>query len=251
MQALTLAAQERKVVGKKVKKLRKEGLLPVSVYGKDVKSVALSVKLPEFMKVYAKAGETGLVELKYDGGSHHTLVSNVQIHPVSRQPLHVEFHAVKLTEKIKAKVPVELVGESPAVANNVGLLLQTVNEVEVESLPTELPEKIEVDVAKLAEIDQQVTVGELAVPKEVAVLTSAEEIVVKVVPAVSEETKKEMEAEEAAKAAAAAEAAAAPGAPAEGEAAPATEVPTGEEKSVQGGSASGGKPEETPKEEKN
>lgn len=229
MQAITLAAQVREVTGKKVKKLRQEGLLPASLYGKDIKSMALAVKMPEFMKVYAKAGETGLVELKHDSRSTHTLISNVQIHPVTRAPLHVEFHAVKLTEKIKASVPVELVGESPAVANNIGILLQTINEVEVEALPADLPEKITVDATKLAEIDQQVTVGELAVPKEVTVLIETTGIVVKVAPAVSEETKKEMEAEEAAKAAAAAEAA------------PAGEAPAApvEEK----------KPEEAPKEE--
>lgn len=205
MQALVLEAQKRKIVGKKVKKLRKEGLIPVSVYGKDVKSEALEVKIPEFMKVYAKAGETGLVELKYDGGSKHTLISNVQMHPVLRSPLHVEFHAVNLKEKIKANVPVELVGESPAVINGVGLLLQTLNEVEVEALPANLPEKLEVDATKLLEVDQQVSVGELKVPADVEVLTDKETVVVKVVSAVSEETKKELAAEEAAKAAAATE----------------------------------------------
>lgn len=227
MQALALSATERKITGKKVKKLRKEGLLPVSVYGKDVKSLALSVKLPEFMKVYGKAGETGLVELKFDGGSHHTLIANVQIHPVTRLPLHAEFHAVKLTEKIKANVPVELSGESPAVASNVGILLQTVKEIEVEALPTDLPEKIEIDVTKLAEIDQQITVGELSVPAGVVVLTAGEEVVVKVAPAISQETKKEMEAEEAAKAAAAETAAAEGSAPVtEGEPPASAEAPT-------------------------
>ncbi len=210
MKAIVLDAQIREITGKKVKKLRKEGLLTVSLFGKDIKSVALTVKTPEFLKIYSKVGETGLVELKYGSSSQHTLVANVQIHPVTRLPLHVEFHAVKLTEKIKARVPVEFAGESLAVQNNVGILLQTLNEVEVEALPADLPEKLTVDVAKLAEVGQQVAVGELAVPSGVEILTPAEEIVVKVVSAISEETKKELEAEEAAKAAAAAEAAAAP-----------------------------------------
>ena len=201
MQAITLGAQVREIAGKKVKKLRKEGLLPISVYGKDVASVALSVPVKEFLKVYDKVGETGLVELKFGGKSLHTLVSNVQIHPLSRQPLHVEFHAVKLTEKIKADVPVELTGEAPAVVNKVGVLLQAINEIEVEALPTDLPEKVEVDVTGLAEIDQQVTVAELKVASGVTVLTPGDGVVVKVAPAVSEETQKELAAEEAAKAA--------------------------------------------------
>ena len=161
MKAISLDAVKREITGKKVRVLRKEGLIPVGVYGKDVKSLSLSVKANEFEKVYSKVGETGLVDLKFEGKSLAVLVKNVQIHPLSRQILHAELHAVKLTEKIKAKVPVQLVGESPAVQNNLGVLLQTLNEVEVEALPTDLPEKIEVDVSALTEIDQQVTVADL------------------------------------------------------------------------------------------
>lgn len=210
MKIVPLEAVKREIVGKKVRVLRKEGLVPVGVYGKDVKSVALSVNAKEFEKVYDKVGETGLVDLKFDNKTLPVLVKNVQIHPVNRKIIHAELHAVKLTEKIKAKVPVELVGESPAVQNNVGVLLQTLQEIEVEALPTELPEKIEVDVSALSDIGQQVTVSELKIPKGVEVLTDGEELVVKVASAVSEETVKELAAEEAAKAAEA---------PAEGDAA--------------------------------
>jgi large subunit ribosomal protein L25 len=208
MKAIPLTAEVRTVSGKKVKKLRVAGSLPVTVYGKDIKSVSLSVPVAEFQKIYRQAGETGLIELKFNKSSLPTLIADVQIDPLSRQLLHAQFHAVKLTEKIKANVPLELVGESPAVQSNIGLLLQTLNEIEVEALPVDLPEKIEVNVAGLAEVDQQVTVAELKVPAGVVVLTAKDEIVVKVAPAVSEEAKKE--AEEAA--AKAAEAAAATGA---------------------------------------
>lgn len=204
MKAINLKAEKREVFGKKVKKLRKGGMIPATVYGKDIKSASIAVSEKEFLAVYRKAGETGLVELAYEGKSIPTLISNVQIHAVLRNPLHAEFHAVKLTDKIKANVPVVLTGESPAVANSVGVLLQTLNEIEVEALPTELPEKIEVDVTTLSEIGQQVTVADLKVASEVAVLTPSEEIVVKVAPAVSEETAKELAAEEAAKTAEAA-----------------------------------------------
>lgn len=210
MEAITLLVKKRDITGKQVKKLRFQGLIPASVFGREIKSISISVPQREFLQIYRKVGETGLIELKLDNQSHHTLVSNVQIHPVSRLPLHVEFHAVNLKEKITANVPLELIGESPAVQNNIGLLLQTLNEVEVEALPADLPEKIGIDVSKLANIDEQITVGELAIPQGVTLITPSEEIVVKVASAVSEETKKELEAEEAAKAAAAAEAGAAP-----------------------------------------
>lgn len=189
MKAVPLNAEVRKVIGKKIAKLRKEGLLPVTVYGKDIKSESLMVPVKDFILVYKQAGETGLVDLKYGKDSQHCLISDVQIHPLTRQILHVQFHAVKLTEKIKAKVPLELVGDSPAVANNTGLLLHTLNEVEVEALPTDLPDKIDVDVSGLLEIGQQLTVGDLKISVEI--LIPKEELIVKVVPAVSEEAKKE------------------------------------------------------------
>lgn len=203
MKSITLNAQIREVTGKKVKILRKEGVLPATVFGHNVKSVSLGVNSKDFYKVFKQAGETGLVELKYGSASLHTLIADVQTHPVTREILHIQFHAVSLLEKIKANVPLELVGESPAVANNIGLLLQTLNEVEVEALPTDLPEKIEVSVVSLSDISQQITVSELTAIKGVEILTGPEEVVVKVAPLISEEAKKEAE-EEAAKAAAAA-----------------------------------------------
>lgn len=219
MKAIALTAQNREILGKKVRKLRKEGKIPVGVYGKGFKSLSVTVSLKDFQKVYEKAGETGLVDLKIGEKSVPVLIKNVQIHPVTRNILHAELQAVKLTEKIKAHVPVELTGESPAVLNNVGVLIQTLSEVEVSALPVDLPEKIEVDVSGLAEIGQLVTVAELKVSKEVEVLTEGKELVVKVAPAVSEDTAKELAAEEAAKAAA--------GVPAEGAA---VEGPTTESK---------------------
>lgn len=200
MKAIPLVAEKRTIMGKKVKKLRAAGMVPVGVYGKDVKSMPLVISAGDFAKVYDKVGETGLVDLEFGGQTVPVLVKNVQTHPVSRQILHAEMHAVKLTEKIKANVPLELVGQSPAVQNNLGVLLQTLNEVEVEALPTDLPESIQVDVSELAEVDSQVAVADLAAPKGVAILTAGEELVVKVAPAVSEETAKELAAEEAAKA---------------------------------------------------
>ena len=222
MKAIPLTAQIRELTGKKVKKIRREGLIPVTVYGKEIKSQSLAVPVKDFSKVYSLAGETGLVDLKFAEKSLPTLISNVQIHPLGRQIIHAQFHAVNLKEKIKANVPLELTGESPAVSSNIGLLLQTLNEIEVEALPSDLPEKIEVDATNLAEIDQQISVADLKIPSGVEVLTGKEEVVVKVVPAVSQEAKKE--AEEAA-AKAAAEAAVAPA----GET-PAAETPPTEEK---------------------
>src|SRR5690348_15603151 len=112
MKKYTLTGLKRDIIGRKVKKLRKKGELPATVYGKKIHSVSLSVSKDAFMSVYKEAGETGLIELSIDGDIRPVLVNTVQIDPVSSIPLHIEFHQVDLKEKVHAKVPVELAGES-------------------------------------------------------------------------------------------------------------------------------------------
>jgi large subunit ribosomal protein L25 len=186
---VSLKVEKRKVLGKKVKKLRKEGILPANIYGKNVKSLAVQVSLKEFLPVYKKVGETGIVEVMVEGekAPRHALIHNVQKDPVSDQPLHADFHQVSLTEKITASIPVELVGESPAVAQKLGVLIQPLSEVEVEALPTELPEQFTVDISGLKEVDQAITVGDLKPPAGVKILTFEKEILVKINPPTKEE----------------------------------------------------------------
>lgn len=219
MKKYTLKGQKRTVVGRKVKTLRAQGLLPATVYGSKVKSVSLTVAQDAFLSVYKQAGETGLIELSIDKDIRPVLVHTVQVHPVTNNPLHIEFHQVDLKEKVHAKVPVELTGECPAVAQKLGVLLTILDEIEVEALPAELPEHITVDVSKLLEVNQELTVEKLSVPAGVTVLTEKGLTVVKVGPLVTREAEAQAQAEEAAAAQAAAttEAAAAPaeGTPAE------------------------------------
>ena len=166
----------------------------------------MSVQEVAFLSVYKQAGETGLIELSIDKDVRPVLIHTVQVDPVSDVPLHVEFHQVDLKEKVHAKVPVELVGECPVVAQKLGVLLMVLDEIEVEALPTELPEHITVDVSKLLEVNQELTVEHLSVPAGVAVLTEKGLTVVKVGPLVT----KEAEAQAAAEVAAAAQAAVVP-----------------------------------------
>jgi len=198
-----LSVEKRTVEGKKVKNIRLQGLIPANVYGKDIKSESLQVNLKEFEKTYKEAGETGLVELNLGtGDSKNTLIRNVQKDPVTGFFLHVDFYNVSLKEKITAKVPVVQIGESKAVMDKIGALLQPLSEIEVEALPTELPENIEVDVTSLAEVNQEVKVKDLKVAAGVTILTDPEEIIIKVGSLISEEAKKMAEEEAAAKAAA-------------------------------------------------
>lgn len=210
MKKHTLKGESREIVGRKVKRLRADGLLPVTVYGKKVDSQNLVVSASDFAKTYMETGETGLIELAVGSDLKPVLVHHVQRDPVRNTILHVEFHQVDLKEKVHANVPLVLVGEAPAVAQKVGVLLTLLSEIEVEALPTDLPEKIEVDVASLAEVGQELKVSDLRAPSGVAVLSDAAISVVKVGELVS----KEAEEQAAAEVAAAEEAAA----PAEGEA---------------------------------
>lgn len=186
---LELKAEKRKITGRKVKQLRKEGILPANIYGKDVKSLAIQVPAKEFQPVFKEAGETGLLDLLIAGEdkTRPVLIHNLQLDPVTDTALHVDFHQVSLKEKITAKIPLVLVGEAPIVKEKAGILIQPVNEIEVKALPTELPEKIEVAVGGLKAVGEGVTVADLKIPAAVELLTGKDQLVVKIEPLAKKE----------------------------------------------------------------
>lgn len=190
-----LKAEKRTVLGKKVKKLRREGFLPGNVYGKGLRSYALQVKLVDFEAVYKEAGETGLVDLTFDAKTKPVLIKNLQMNHATRTLLHVDFYQVNLKEKVKTTVPIVLIGEAKAVAEKVGMLLQNLSDVEIEALPDSLPENIEVDVQHLAEVGDQVTVADLKAPEGVEILTDLTQTVAKVSEPKVEEPEPEEDAE--------------------------------------------------------
>lgn len=234
MKKYSLPAVKRNLLGRKVKKLRKAGEIPATVYGKKVASISLTVNAEAFDHVYAEAGETGLIELAVAGSVRHVLIHHVQKHPVTGEVLHVEFHQVDLKEKVHAKVPIVLVGESSAVSEKRGVLLSILDEVEVEALPTDLVDKIEVDVTPLSDVGQEVKVSDLTIPVGLTVLSDAELTIVKIGSLITKEAASEVAAE----AAKAAEAAA------ETQSADVAATPADE------GSATSEKPKEESKEEK-
>ncbi|MDP2947779.1 MAG: 50S ribosomal protein L25 [Nanoarchaeota archaeon] len=184
MEKITLKAKVRKEVGRKVKLLRKEGILPANIYGKKIKSESIQIDLKEFLDVYKKVGDTKLFYIN----ERPVLVANIQKNPVSDALLHVDFHQVDLKEKVEAKVPIELTGESPAEKQSIGTVVQYLNEIEVEALPTDLPDKFEIDISKLTEVDQSIHVKDLPYDKsKIEVKTDLEEILVKVEPPQKEE----------------------------------------------------------------
>ncbi|MFZ3301463.1 MAG: 50S ribosomal protein L25 [Microgenomates group bacterium] len=180
---ITLKSEKRDIFGRKVSRLRKAGKIPANIFGKKIESSAILVDNKEFTEVFEKAGETQIIDL----GGKPVLVSNTQVDPISGEYLHVDFRQVDLKEKIEAKVPVEVEGESPAEKQNLGTVVQQLHEIEVEALPADLPEKIMVDASLLTEVDQVVYVKDLKVNKDVEIKTDLESIVVKVEPPQKEE----------------------------------------------------------------
>lgn len=216
MKRYKLKVEKRKVLGKQVKKLRRDGILPCNIYGKGIKSTAVQVPQKDFDEVYKEAGETGLVDVTLDEKVTPVLIHNMQ-KDFRGNVLHADFFQVNLKEKVKTMVPLEIVGEPKAVLDKIGLLMNILSEVEVEALPAELPENIEVNVAHLANIDEQVTVADLKVPEGVTVLTEAEQVISKIGELVTKEAAAEAAAEEAAAEAAKTEAGTEEGVVAEGE----------------------------------
>ena len=244
MEQISLKAQKRIILGRKVKKLRKDGFIPAHVFGHKVVTIHVQAEKTQFLKVFEKAGETGIVSLSVDGKDHPVMIRNVQVHPVSDEILHVDFYQVNLTEKVNVHVPLEITGDSPAVVKKIGLLLTPVSEIEIEALPADIPENIQVNVAKLENIGDEIRVKDLSIDKSKIEVKVDEELVV---ASIGELVTKEMEALEAEVEAEQAEAAA-EATPAEGVA----ETPAEGEQATEGESKAqepSGQPEEEPKQE--
>lgn len=206
MKKYTLNGKARDLIGRKVKNLRRDGMVPATVYGKKIPSQTIAVSGADFAKTYATAGETGLIELTVDSSMSPVLIHNVQRHAVTEAVLHVEFYHVDLKENVHTKVPLVFVGDAPVVTEKKGVILSLLSEVDVEALPTELPEKIEVDISGLFEVNQELKVSDLKVPTGVTLLTEGAVSVAKVGALVSKEAQQQAAADAAA--AATAEAAA-------------------------------------------
>lgn len=185
-----LQASIRQPLGKRSRRLVREGKLPAVVYGHNTEATPIVLDKLEFQKVFVKSGRTHLVDLAIDGRTEKVLVREVQTHPRFIGPIHVDLYQVNLQEKIEVEVPVHLVGESAAVKRGDADVLQPLHAIRVECLPSDIPEAFEVDLTPLEEVESELRVSDLKVPKDVTLLEDAEELVVKIVH------KREMKVEE-------------------------------------------------------
>ncbi|MCS7247233.1 MAG: 50S ribosomal protein L25 [Anaerolineales bacterium] len=191
MENVVLEAAKREVVGKKVKALRRAGKLPAVVYGHHFSPLAIVLDYRHAVRSLAGISSSQLIQLNVDGQRIPVLVRERQYHPITGNLLHVDFLAVSMTEAIRALVPVELEGEAPAVKNFGGVLVTGLEEIEVECLPKDLPEKIVVDLSKLERIGEAIHVKDLALPEGVEVLNDGDELVVLIAAPEGEEVEGE------------------------------------------------------------
>jgi large subunit ribosomal protein L25 len=161
-QHATLAVQTRTSLGHDVRKMRKSALLPAVVYSKDFGNISLQVKMGEFVRLYKETGKTKVIELHIDEGkSVPCIIHDIDVHPVRGVPRHVDFLAVNLKQKVKASVPVEYVGVPVGVVELGAVLVNDVQELEVEALPDNIPDKITIDVSILATFDDVIRISDL------------------------------------------------------------------------------------------
>ena len=208
MDQIELVASPRAILGKKVRFLRREGLTPTNLYGRNVESIALQIETSQLKQTLSHAGKTRLISLKVDGTNKPTMVivRQIQRHPLNSELVHVDFYQVRMEEKIKLDIPLLLVGTAPAVKDQGGILVQIMNTVEVECLPANMPQNFEVDLSGLMELDQAVYVKDLRVGDDITVLTDPEKAMVQITRRrIEVEVVKAPKAEEEAEAAAEAE----------------------------------------------
>lgn len=176
-----LEAQPRTILGKKVRQLRREGLVPANIYGPAISEpIVISVDAHQFQQIYRQAGTTNLVDLKVDGDTHTVFIREVQIEPIHRHLLHVDFYAPNLRETMVASVPVVLTGELRSGVQ--GVLSHGIQTIDVRALPANVPSQIEVDISVLDEENPAIVVGDVATIPDAEVLTPHDEEIIRLMP---------------------------------------------------------------------
>lgn len=173
-----LKCQKREEVGGGVSKLRKAGMIPAVMYGHKIASENLALNYIEFKKVFEKAGENTVIELEIEGnGKANVLVHEVQMDPMTGSISHADLFQVRMDEKIETAIPLEFVGEAPAVKALGGVLVKNMDEVEVSCLPADLPSTIQVDLSMIEDFDVHIKVKDLKVSDKVEIKSDMENVI--------------------------------------------------------------------------
>ncbi|MBM3141720.1 MAG: 50S ribosomal protein L25 [Chloroflexi bacterium] len=186
MKRLELEVSKREVTGKKVRFLRREGIVPANIYGHGVDSTAINVDAKSLKHLLAHAGMTDLISLKIGDSKNplRVLVREVQKNPLTDDLLHVDFYQVKMTQKIKVDVPLVFVGEAPVLKKvKNSSILHLIDSLHIEALPDDLPHSLEVDVSHLEETNQAIHIKDIPLGHGITLLSDPEQMAVKVIEA--------------------------------------------------------------------
>lgn len=181
-----LHADPRTLAGRKTNALRAEGKLPAILYGFGTEPTNITIDRNAFVKAYRETGESTVLDLDIAGVAHPVLIVDVQRNPLNDFVTHADFRRVDLTHKIEAKIPLKLIGISSAVKDLGGILVQSLEEIEVECLPNALVHNISVDISSLKTFDNVIRVSDIAIPADIEVKTSLDSAVASVQPPRSE-----------------------------------------------------------------
>jgi len=182
MNQVELEATSREILGKKVRHLRHQGIIPVHLFGHNVESVALQCEAAQLQWVLAQAGKTRIISLKLDKAKRPktVLVREIQRESCTGELLHVDFYQVRAEEKIKVEVPIVLVGEAPVLKFKGNTLVQELESLALECLPDKIPASIELDLSSLTEAEQALRVKDIMLGEEVTVSNEPELVVAKI-----------------------------------------------------------------------
>lgn len=194
---IIIQAKKRTIKGKKVGALRRQGILPGIIYGRigkeQIEPIAIQLDLHDASQIMKKLTGSSLVTLDVEGETYPAVLREAQRHVIYGTLRHVDFMAVSLTEKLQTAVPIELIGQAPAEISMAAVVVTGVSELEIECLPQDLPERIEVDATLLVDIDSAIFVKDLELPDSITVLTDPDELVAGVTYVAIEEEEEEEE----------------------------------------------------------
>jgi len=196
MEKALIQAEKRPVVGKQVRALRRDGKLPAVIYGYGINPISIVLDARSASKTLARATSSSLVTIELDGKQYPTLVREKQLNFIRNELIHVDFLAVSMTEKITASVGIQLEGAAPAVKDFNAIIVNNLTELEVECLPSDLPERFVVDISGLAEIGDGVYVKDVIAPANVEILSDPEEMIVVATAMAAEEVEEVVAVEE-------------------------------------------------------
>jgi large subunit ribosomal protein L25 len=177
MEKVSLKAVKRDITGKQVKAMRRDGQLPAVIYGRHLEPIAISLEAHAATLAMSKLTSSSIITIELDGQEYPALVRERQRNFIKGNLTHIDFLAVDLKEKIRATVRLEFVGISGAVKDFNGVLVKNIEKLEVECLPTDLPERISVDIAALAQVGNSIRVRDLAISAAIRILNDEDETI--------------------------------------------------------------------------